>query len=137
MYPTKEKILEKRHKIDPKIIEIILSWKKEFLKDWKTCTNSQKIIILRTLLYAIVIKIPSYNNKLKVELGKNYSYNQKEKTIYLEGHNPSILSTLHELAHHLFGHSELKACRWSYWLFATCFPKSLKKLKWENHMLKK
>ena len=66
-----------------------------------------------------------------------YFYDSKNKTIHIDIHKISIISGLHELAHHLYGKSELKACRWSVWLFKICFPQQYKKLKWSNHLLVK
>lgn len=142
LYPTKKEILEKRPDIDPAMIKIVLSWKKKFMKDWKNATNSNKIMMLRALIYALVVCTHPLLKKPKkeipkVELGPIYCYEKTEKTIYLEGHNPSIISTLHELAHHFFGDSELEACRWSIWLFKECFPTLYNNLTWKGHQLVK
>lgn len=64
-----------------------------------------------------------------------YTYNPSNKTIYLDHHHPSVISTLHELGHHLYGESELLACRFSVWLFKEGFPRDYAKLKWNGHML--
>lgn len=51
--------------------------------------------------------------------------------------HPSIISSLHELGHHLFGSDELEACRYAIGLFKAGFPKSFDKLQWQGHMLVK
>lgn len=65
-----------------------------------------------------------------------YAYRPSDQTIMLDHNRPSIISALHELGHHLYGDSELQACRFSVWLFKEAFPKSYAKLRWEGHMLK-
>lgn len=55
------------------------------------------------------------------------------KAIILRG-KISIVTYLHEFAHHLLGKDERKACRWSVNLFRRCFPRSWKKLHFEGHM---
>jgi hypothetical protein len=57
------------------------------------------------------------------------------KRIILE--KGSIITTMHEVAHALFGSSELKACRWSVWLFRKTFNKAYAKLVWKEHCLVK
>ena len=47
----------------------------------------------------------------------------------------SIITTLHELYHYLYGGSELEACRFSVWLFREAFPKAYARLVWDGHML--
>lgn len=46
----------------------------------------------------------------------------------------SVVTYLHEFAHHLYGSDERKVCRWSLNLFRRCFPKSWEKLSFEGHM---
>lgn len=48
----------------------------------------------------------------------------------------SVVTYLHEFAHHLYGNSEQIACRWSVNLFRRCFPKSWQKLRFEGHMVR-
>lgn len=135
MYPTKEQILEKDPKI-PKIVnEIVLSWKKEFFRDWKNQSKEVKIERLKCLILSI--NIIAYPTKPwpAIKNGLRYCYSPTDFTIYQDEKRPSIISTLHELSHHLYGDSELQACRWSIYLFRTCFPESYKNLKWKNHLL--
>lgn len=133
MYPTKEEILAKNPKINKKIIKATISWKKDLLKNWKKAENKEKIIMLRELLYTLIINL--HIEAPYVKTGPIYAYEQKTKTIYLDINHPSIISTLHELGHHIYGSSELKACRWSIWLFKECFPNQYKNLEWNKHLL--
>jgi len=61
-------------------------------------------------------------------------YNPITKTISLR--NLSLVSALHELAHHLYGVSERTACRWSVWLFYKTYPEQFEHCRFEGHMLK-
>lgn len=141
MYPTKEKILAKNPNIEQKFIEITKLWKHNYFRKWSSKSKIEKrnnieLLIWILAMAADAMKIKS-SKKLQLAEGIEYAYNTKKQTIIFERGNPSIISALHELGHHLYGSSELKACRWSIWLFRTCFPKQYEKLNWEGHMLKK
>jgi len=134
MYPTKKEILKSKPRFKKKLIEIIQNWKKEFYtQQWSQTQKDKKReyieILLTTISLIIYNKYPLITHDYII-----YCYNPKEKKIFL-GKNISIISSLHELAHFLFGSSELKACRWSIWLFKENFPKEFKKLQWEKHTL--
>lgn len=135
MYPTKTQILEKKPKFRKGTILITKLWKTTAFKDWKTEKKWTKIIKLKLLIEALCAlhKKPSPGIIIDTE----YYFETKAKVIHLNRNNPSIISTLHELAHYLFKANELKACKWSYWIFAECFPKSLERLSFHGHMLKK
>ncbi len=75
-----------------------------------------------------------YGKPVRVIFKKRYAYSIDKRTIMI-GEKPSIISALHEFGHHLFGSSELKACRWSVWLFKKAFPKAFTKLKFKGHLL--
>ena len=132
-YPTKEQILEKEPKIREETFEIIMSWKNEFLKDWKDTPNDVKFQRLATLI--IAISLIGYGRLPIVRKGDRDCYVPKEFCIYLNKNKPSILSALHETAHFLHGSSELTACRWSIYIYRTCFPEMYKKLQWKGHLL--
>jgi len=134
-YPTKEQILEKDPAIKQFTIEVVLSWKKEFFKDWKNTPNEVKLERLKYLILGILAI--AYSNKpwLNIREGNSYYYLPTTYEIYQDKNKPSIISALHELSHHLYGPSELKACRWSIYIFRTCFPEMYKKLQWKNHLL--
>lgn len=65
-----------------------------------------------------------------------YTYAHDTKTLYL-GPRPSIISTLHEVAHAHLGASELDVCALSVLLFKTVYPRAYRKLVWQGHMLVK
>jgi len=127
-YPTKEEILEKEQKFKPETIEIIKTWKKI---EWNAEKSFESLKALAKVLASI------YEKPVRVEFVSNYPtccYQPATQTIIINN-STSIISLLHEFAHHLYGPSELKACRWSVWLFKKTFPKSYAKLKWQGHML--
>lgn len=136
MYPTKEEILKEKPIFEDGTIPITKLWKREVMKTWKKDNNSTKISNLKILI-TFLSKIHN-KNPPTVLLDANIDYyNVPTKTIFLSYKNPSIISALHETAHHLFGSSEKKACQWSIWLFKECFPDSYKKLNWKGHLLTK
>jgi len=126
-YPTKEEIMKIEQKFKPEVLTLVKAWKN---LQWKQNKNDESIYQLLTLLSQVYWK-PLCLTNLKTDS----HYNPQTRTINL--HNTSIITALHEFAHHLFGPSELKACRWSVWLFKKTFPNNFKKLKWDGHMLTK
>ena len=138
MYPTKDEILEKRPDLDPEVIKIIKNWKINFIKGWKYTPIKMKLERLELLITEILEKTQKKNKKsLNLRLSNQYKYNPTTKTLYQNKEKPSIVSALHELAHHIYGPSELTACQWSVWLFKECFPGLYKNLKWKKHTLTK
>lgn len=132
-YPTKELIFAKDPLISKETIEIVMTWKNEFLKDWKKTPNDEKFQRLATLI--IAISLIGYGRLPIVRKGERDCYVPKEFCIYLNKDKPSIITALHETAHFLHGSSELTACRWSIYLFRTCFPGLYSKLSWKGHLL--
>lgn len=125
-YPTAKDIFAVDPKIKQVIINVVLSWKKEFYKDWKNTPIKEKKGRLKVLILAITVI--GFNKLVIIEDGKEDSYRSDLTTIFLHKTNPTILAALHETAHFLFGRSELKACRWSLCLYKRCFPGSFKNL---------
>lgn len=135
MYPTKEEILKEKPKFRKGTILITNLWKTTAFKGWKKEENWVKTEKLGLLIEALSAlhrkKSPG------IILGHEYCFDIRQKAICLDINNPSIISSLHELGHYLYGSSELKACRWSIWLFKECFPELYKQLEWKKHMLVK
>ncbi|MFA6325473.1 MAG: hypothetical protein WCX46_04580 [Candidatus Paceibacterota bacterium] len=132
-YPTKEEILSNPPILDEKLIEIVKIWKNVEMKNWNKKENWEQFISLEILTEIISALLKKKAPKFLI--GNEYSYTPKHKIITIDIDKPSIISILHELGHHLFGNSELEACRWSIWLFKECFPSSYKKLEWKGHLL--
>lgn len=140
-YPTPEEILNEKIILLKEEIEYFKKWKN---REWKTAKETQiqkeytKILALRVLVREISFihneKPPSIIATLTpATKNKSASYNHITKDIHL--YNTSIITTLHELGHHLYGKSELLACAYSVHLFKLVFPKAFKKLRWEGHLL--
>ena len=133
-YPTKEQILEKPIKHKRAIITIVKDWKAEW-KEVRNQTPREKFDAIKRLIGLIAF---AYNKDISVEFVPDTPidchYNPQTNTITIDN-RVSIISALHELAHALFGGSEIKACRWSIWLFKKTFPKAYNRLVWDRHML--
>lgn len=139
-YPTKEEILAEKPLLKTEDIRYIQEWKRTI---WRTARSIPKSMQQKVKASAIVELLHGLANlhqqPVNVELVPNLKtphYEFKSKTIRLPT-NPSVITALHEIAHHFFGESELTACRWSIHTFQRCFPKAFKKLEWSGHMLKK
>lgn len=133
MYPTQEEILKQKPKFKDGTIAITKLWKKEILKNWKKEVKWVKMEEIGLLIEALCALHDKKSPKIKLDT--EYFFDTKKKEIHLDYDNPSIISALHELGHYLYGPSELKACRWSIWLFIECFPGLYKDLKWKGHLL--
>lgn len=130
MYPTKEKILEKKIKFKKETINQLKLWIKTTWR--KTKTNKDKRIALVKLIKSLN---QIYNNNVKITFYQS-SCHYKPKTHTINICAPlSIISTLHEFAHSVFGADETIACRWSVQLFKLIAPRSFNNLTWKGHML--
>ena len=135
-YPTKEEILAEPlplHK--PGLIREIIAWKKHVWKDCKH-DNSTKGIALAAL---VNILNTTYAKNVRLEFMEGTAsprYNPMTKTITMN-ETMSIISTMHEFAHALYGADEKKACRWSVHLFRKTFPRAYGQLVWQGHCLVK
>lgn len=135
MYPTKQEILEKEPKFKKETINMVKLWKAENIKNWKNKTKKEKTKALKMLIKTLE---EIYKKPVKdVILSHSDAYDMKDQIIYLSKDKLSIISTLHEFAHHIHGSSEKKACIWSVWLFKICFPGLYKNLTWSDHLLVK
>ena len=133
MYPTEKEIMKGKGPPLKKEIETISSWKRENYSNWSSKDEDTKKKAIKKLILAVNEK--RNGKRLRIKFDKNYPscYNTKKNLIIL--HNNSIITALHELGHHLFGKSELRACRYSIWIFKTVFPTSFNKLKFKGHLL--
>ena len=135
-YPTKEQILEAPHQPTENERTAIARWKKTYYKDWSNLSTQNKHNRLAVLLAEL--NIANRGKQINYTIHNDgWQYTPHNKTITGTDNNPSIISALHELGHHLYGDSELDACRYSVGLFKSCFPKSYNKLTWKGHMLVK
>ena len=123
-YPTKKEILYEEQRFKPETIKTMKEWK----KDWLINHDDKSVYRLLTMLSQIYDKPLCITN-----VNTNSYYNPATRTINL--HNTSIITALHEFAHHLYGPSEYKACKWSVWLFKKTFKTAYSKLTWSGHTL--
>lgn len=117
-------------------IKVLKLWKKIHFKNWKNFSPEEQLLKLRFLITVLYLAEENNEPIPKVEDSYKYAYNPSRNTVYLDTEHPSIISTLHELGHAIHGSSELKACRYSIWLFKTVFPKSFATLKTDGHLLR-
>lgn len=132
MYPTKEEILKTPFEFDKETLLKTTLWKEKYVINLKNKTTSDKLKEIKTL-----IRLLSPCPKPAVRLGTKYCYDHVGKTVFLDKTHASVISALHELGHHLYGKSELSACRFSVWLFKTIFFDFYEKLIWVDHLLVK
>lgn len=133
-YPTSQEIMAKPIKHKTTTISAVKTWKQEFYRGWGDKDTSNKL----NALYALITHLSQlYNKPVCIIFGHEYHYTPVTSTIMFNERNPSIISALHEFAHHLKGPSEDTACKWSVWLFKKVFPASFAKLQFapNSHML--
>jgi hypothetical protein len=135
-YPTKEEILENLYTPTNTELLVIQEWKQAYYKAWAAKTEKEKHDSLEVLLNSLInaLKAPPITY-VKDEYG--WRYYPEKKIIVGHIKNPSIISALHELGHHLYGSSELFACIYSVGIFKESFPSAYKNLEFKGHMLTK
>lgn len=134
-YPTEKEIMDPPVKFKDTALDVVMSWKTKFFPGWNVKSNTEKLEALECLIQKLC---GVYEENVIVDQWADaYAYNEQTNTIYLDGNNPSIISTLHEFRHKINGPDELSACRWSIQIFKRCFPKSFEKLKFKDggHLL--
>ena len=133
-YPTKEEILENLHNFEKNIkdIEIIKDWKEHNYNGWKNLSGIEK----RKRITDLINRLASlHKSKVTIKWGQVSYYMPSNLTISLEKDKPSILTSLHEFGHHLYGASELTACSYSICMYIKVFPEIYEKMTWQNHLL--
>jgi len=137
MYPTPEEIMGERLRFKLGVIPTTRAWKEDYFRGWRNLSDEEKFNKIRVLLNAIdAIYNPEQDNRLQAIICSSEAFDRyvpSTRTIFL--HKPSIVTALHELGHHLFGESELLACRFSAQLFQRVFPNQFANLRWSGHAL--
>jgi hypothetical protein len=138
-YPTQEEILrEPRPKHRRDVLAVTRDWKRTGWQAARTDRPDTQVTMKRIQITGLICEIANiYGKPISVSWSPGYNnghYNPVTRMIHLSG-TPSIITALHELAHHLFGRSEWKACRWSVWLFRKTFPIAYAALVWDGHLL--
>lgn len=134
-YPTKEEILDANPKHKADVIDFVKMWKKSIWMEARKLSTEVKFNALKDLIQTIAEE--HYDKPVDVVYqadAPSCAYNPLRNVVIIN-QTLSIISALHELAHHLFGPSEKKACIWSVHLFRKTFPTAYKALHWNGHML--
>jgi hypothetical protein len=130
-YPTAEQVwtAAETTRIKPATLRAVLRWKREFRGRLRT---TEAIAVLLDRLGAV------YSRPVTVRFraGTSDHYDLPTRTIYLNAARLSVITALHEFAHHLRGISEMKACAWSVAVFARTFPASYGRARFEGHLLR-
>ena len=141
-YPTKEQILKNLPRCPNKVLDLIEDeWSYEYKISWKRKTNAEKhhgIMSLISIVCAgLSVPIKEWPKYVLVSSKHGWAWgiHERQGTIFAPINNPSVISALHELSHHLNGESELKACRFSTMIFKAAFPGWYKRLVWKGHRL--
>lgn len=141
-YPTKEEILSRRPTYKKGLIPLIREFKGEWLRQKKEnpdfmATHEARFQLLSELLTKLSALYNKPLNHVSYEENAPSCYYQSATQTIAINRSLSIISTLHEFAHHIHGHSETRACRWSVHLFKEIFPKAYNRLEWQGHLLVK
>ena len=134
LYPSKEQIIKYPNilKNEERPINRLTEWRNiYYVNKWSTLTIEEK----NNALYQLVRYMGKRDVMLKND--NEYAVNLKTGTLYFNKIAPSIISTLHEIGHLIYGPSEIKACAYSYQLFSYVFPIECSNLQWDGHMLVK
>lgn len=124
-YPTPEEILDHEITFKQATVDCVREWKAHHFSGWKELDPSAKTDCLSRLATDLT---RSYGLDIAVENGDAYYFDPNRSAITVDNRHPSIISTLHEVAHAIYGKSELQACRWSVWLFKKVFPNAYAEL---------
>jgi len=132
-YPDEKTIFKKTINFHQDTLDAVMSWKEKYYRGWSKKTISQQ----NKALVDLIERLSESEGKFPPKVtGLNYyAYIPVLRTIVTNLFKPSIISTLHELAHHVHGPSEVQACRWSVQLFKKAFPSSYENLQWKGHQL--
>lgn len=137
MYPTKDEILtEPRPFFRLGLFNTVTQWKLGYYSfaSWRNQTDAEHLESL-TALVKMICEVYNYPAPL-MRLGDSDCYIPGEfEGGVIQLTKPSIMTTLHELAHHLFGPSEYHACRFSVWLYKLRFGSAYNKMTWHGHLL--
>jgi hypothetical protein len=135
MYPTAEQIMAEPMPLHRKdVVRFVFDWKRAWTGRRRT----------REGLTALASGIASiYGKSVDVRFTDGLASlgtASPDGAITLDAGRGSVVTTLHELAHVLFpsedrAAAELKACRWSVWLFKKTFPATFARCRFEGHVL--
>jgi len=136
-YPTPKEIMAKDFEFHPEALDVVVRWKNRYFKNWAKKNELEKANLLVILLAQLneLYGGPKLAVGVTNAPGSSQHIPGKKGGMILLRLPISIITGLHELGHHLFGSSELKACRFSVQLFKHAFPRSFAQMTWNGHML--
>jgi hypothetical protein len=127
LYPTADEVLAAPElTYRPEVVRFVFAWKRE----WQGRRRTPDAIgaLLRGL--ADVYQTPV---DVTFMSGASDSADLRGH-ITLNADHLSVITALHEFAHHRFGASEMKACRWSVQLFRKTFPRTFARGRFVGHV---
>lgn len=113
-------------------------WKSNYFNSvWKSLSKSDRMEYIKRLISDLNVEERGtpYRWNVDSEYSYMHAYEGNASMISVDADNPSIISSLHELGHHLFGSDEFEACRYAVGLFKAAFPNAFDKLQWKGHLL--
>lgn len=134
IYPNQSQIMNDPPLFKKEVIQIVKSWKKNDWSKAKSLSDPEKQYAIKRLLLALAA---FYRKPVQViyEPTKNLGTYRPQIQLITLNPDTSIITALHEFAHHLYGSSELTACRWSIHLFRKTFTVAFTKLRFQGHLL--
>lgn len=129
MYPTAEQILAApRRRYKPGTLTFVRRWKRENRGHRRTPDAIKQLLEGLGVIYQKPVQV-------LFSAGADDHYNPAASTIVLNADRLSVVTALHEFGHHLYGVSELKACRWSIHLFRRTFRRTFERATFDRHVL--
>jgi hypothetical protein len=123
-YPTEKEIMETPVSHKTEVLKFMKEWKAKYEDNYNSTTAMADLIFGLAKIYQKPVSLTFNSDK---------AYYQAPR-IYLRKKH-SVITALHEFAHHIYGKSEKQACRWSVWLFRKIFPREFERLEFKGHML--
>jgi hypothetical protein len=132
MYPNKAEILARPLRHRRTVVQFVRAWRRTYRGRRRTPEALTALLTGLAGVYRRPVRLV-----FDCSVHESAHYVPTTRTIHLpDCERGSIVTALHEFAHHLYGHSELTACRWSVWLFKRTFPRTYARCTFEGHMLR-
>jgi hypothetical protein len=129
MYPTAKTIMATPVLFRPGVLAAVRAWKREYRGQRRTPQALEALVHRLATLYKKPVRVV-------FDKGCPPCYIPGARVMVLQPHFGSIVTTLHEFAHHIFGRSETQACRWSVWLFKRTFPRTFERCTFDGHFVR-
>lgn len=113
------------------LVATVAKWKKEVWYPFKKNGVFGKLFALSVLVETLN---EYYGKDVTLDIGPDCYQPDRNRILLV---SPSIITTMHEYGHALYGDDELKACAYSIHLFKKCFPLAWEQLEWDGHVLRR